>query len=369
MSLASLFVLSGQVGDVGGAAKATRLLCESAAEVGLRVTLFVTLPPDAEVRLALEERGIAVVTPRVNRGWRWGLPQRLIAWQLHRAARRRPPSLIHSVSLSPEARVLLRLGPAAPLCLWESTEALPHVKFLAPGIERYLSRAAAVLVPSETVGRNVRRTYGYTGPVRLLPFWVEACGAAGPPRHRRTGNLLYLGRLDADKGFEYLVEAFRRHNARHPGATLTICGGGDLAMVSSLVAGHPAIEVRGRVDAAGYEAALAHADALVLPSLHEGYPLTLLEACARGKPVLASAVGSIPEVFGGRRCALLVPARDAESLAAAMTTLAEEPDQAFQERSLDARLRYEEVSSPGVVREQLRRAYAPFLGEPAATAC
>ena len=75
---------------------------------------------------------------------------------------------------------------------------------------------------------------------------------------------------------------------------------------------------------------LAAADAVVLPSRWEGLPLVLLEAMARGRPVVATAVGGIPEVVGDGEHARLVPAEDARALADAL--------EAFHRR-LDAALR------------------------------
>ena len=72
----------------------------------------------------------------------------------------------------------------------------------------------------------------------------------------------------------------------------------------------------GQVDAIG--PALAAADAVVLPSLWEGLPLTLLEALVRGRPVIATAVGGIPEVVEHGRNGILIPPRDVQALAEAL---------------------------------------------------
>jgi|SRR5215204_3387631 len=353
----SVYVLSGQVGHVGGAAKATLLLCEALADIGKRIKLFVTLPPAPAVAEGLASRGVEVVVPLVNKGWRWDLPQRLNALQIFLSARRHPPSFIHSVSLSAEAKYLLRFPRVAPLYLWESTEALPHVKFLDRDIHRLLHKAEAVLSPSETVAENIRQTYDYRGDIRLLPFWVESPPPSAPAPHVRTGNLLYVGRLDRDKGFEYLFDAFRQIQPSNPGVSLTVCGGGEIEMVRGLANGSPAIRVRGYVDADEYERVMNHCDAFVLPSLHEGYPLSLLEACARRKPVIATAVGSIPELFAGRPCALLAPPRDAASLAQSMNTLFAESEELYAARCADARALFEEVSSKPVVMARLADLY------------
>ena len=71
---------------------------------------------------------------------------------------------------------------------------------------------------------------------------------------------------------------------------------------------------------------LAHSDALLMPSLHEGLPYTLLEAMALGIPIIASRVGGLEEVLGDGATALLVPTGDCPALARAITRLHADPD-------------------------------------------
>jgi glycosyltransferase involved in cell wall biosynthesis len=342
------FVLSAHVGEVGGAAKAARLLCEALARTG-EVTLFVTLPPEAETRRRLESQGIEVVVPWASVGWRLGFPARMNALRCALAARRERPALVLGVSLGTEARLLLRLPRAAPIHLWETTEALPGIKFVDPAIHRWLDRAASILVPSSVVERNVRATYGYEGAIGRLPFWVEPARRTPSIDRPRSRQLLYVGRFDPDKGLQYLFEAFRRVRAASPGATLAVFGAGPIEPIRSWAAGLEGVEVGGRIGDEDYHRRLEMCDAVVLPSLHEGYPLTLLEACAHGRPVIATTVGSIPEVFGGRACALLVPPRDVDSLAARMQELLADDDDHHRARCRDALSLFTEVSSPEVI--------------------
>lgn len=75
---------------------------------------------------------------------------------------------------------------------------------------------------------------------------------------------------------------------------------------------------------------LAALDLFVLPSVTEGLPLTILEAMAAGKPVVATTAGGIPEIVVDQRTGLLVPPRDAQALAWAIATLLVERSQAAQ---------------------------------------
>ena len=68
------------------------------------------------------------------------------------------------------------------------------------------------------------------------------------------------------------------------------------------------------------------ADVFVLSSDWEGNPLSVMEAMASGKPVVCTAVGGVPELVEDGRCGLLVPPRDTEALAGAMSYTLENPE-------------------------------------------
>ena len=70
---------------------------------------------------------------------------------------------------------------------------------------------------------------------------------------------------------------------------------------------------------------LAACDLVVLPSLYEGLPLSLLEAMAAGKPVIATAVGGVAEAILEGESGLLVRPADPPALAAAIRRLVSDP--------------------------------------------
>ena len=353
-----IFVLSSEVGEIGGGAKSTRLLCEALRRIGKRVKLFVTLSPDLATRQTLEAQNIEVVLPCINKGWRWAIPQRVNAFQLFLQALFTRPTLIHSCGLSAEAKYLLHLPSTAPIYLWENTEALPHVKFVDKRIHKHLHKATTVLAPSNQIANNIRATYAYKGQIKLLPLWADQpnvkCTFAS---HTRTNELLYLGRFDSDKGIKHLFEAFRLIQPMCPDATLSIYGDGDIELVRRLGGDNPGVQICGPVIGERLEEVINHCDALVLPSLHEGYPLSLLEACARHKPVITTTVGSIPEVFARRACALLVPPGDTDALSKAMAKILSEDDAVYIDRCSDAIKLFEEINSTSSIHQLLLEVY------------
>jgi glycosyltransferase involved in cell wall biosynthesis len=84
------------------------------------------------------------------------------------------------------------------------------------------------------------------------------------------------------------------------------------------------VRFRGQYSNAASE--LAAYDAFCLPSLIEGLPMALIEAMGTGLPVIASAVGGVPEVVLEGENGFLVPPADAQALATALRRIAREPD-------------------------------------------
>ena len=147
-----------------------------------------------------------------------------------------------------------------------------------------------------------------------------------------------VGRLSPVKGQALFVRAAGRIRHRHPGARFLIAGDGPLrgeleAAARALGLGDAFLFLGARRDVYDLVAAL---DVFVLPSLHEGIPMALLEAMALGTPVVATAVGGVPELLTHRETGLLVDAGDHEGLADACVELARDPR---QRRRLAARAR------------------------------
>lgn len=188
---------------------------------------------------------------------------------------------------------------------------------------------AVVAVSSYTQRRLARFGWG-PGASTVIPngiddaFWQPEKADADSFRaaHGLQGAFVFLffGRAGISKGLQALLEA-ARSLADMPGARLVlVLGPGELeAWCRQRVA---APDLRGRVtmlpalDRAALRDAIAAADAVVLPSLSEGFGLAHAEACAMGRPVVSSDAGPLPEVVSGRR--LLVPPGDAAALAQAL---------------------------------------------------
>ncbi|MCO1660218.1 glycosyltransferase family 4 protein [Pseudonocardia humida] len=141
--------------------------------------------------------------------------------------------------------------------------------------------------------------------------------------------LLYFGRLEHEKGVQDLVAALPRIRAAHPGARLVVAGTGSMA--DRLVEVARRGRVRRSVLFPGYlpdaelAAAVAAADAVVLPSRYEPFGIVALEAAAAGAPLVASSAGGLGEVVREGETGVSFPPGDVGELARAVGRVLGDP--------------------------------------------
>jgi glycosyltransferase involved in cell wall biosynthesis len=134
---------------------------------------------------------------------------------------------------------------------------------------------------------------------------------------RDEGYVLYLGRLSPEKGVETLL---RTHAASGAPWRLMIAGTGPL--LADLQRKYPSAEFRGHLGGIDLEAAIRGAALIVVPSeWHENSPISILEAMAYGKPIVASNIGGIPELVREGKTGLLFDPGNADQLSNKITML------------------------------------------------
>lgn len=144
-------------------------------------------------------------------------------------------------------------------------------------------------------------------------------------RADRDPTLLFLGEIARHKGVFELVEAFGGVTGAFPELQLVFAGTGAAMEEIRQLAAQP--EYGGRIACTGWveaqrkRAELARATIFVLPSYVEGMPMALLEAMSWGLPVIATAVGGVPEMITHEVNGLLVEPGDIAGLAAAISRL------------------------------------------------
>lgn len=138
----------------------------------------------------------------------------------------------------------------------------------------------------------------------------------------------YAGRIEKQKRVDVLLEGFSLVLARHPQARLMIIGEGGPrpkleAFAASLGISHAVIWTGFRQDIPRLLAAM---DVYVQPSANEGLPLSILEAMAASKPIIATNVGGVPEALEDGRTGILIPPGSPAVIATSICELLDRPD-------------------------------------------
>ncbi len=140
-------------------------------------------------------------------------------------------------------------------------------------------------------------------------------------------DVLFLGRLDANKSPDVLLRASREMLRRFPETRILFGGDGEVEKNKRLaedlgIAGN--CEFHGWVTGEEREALFARAAVYCLPSKNEGLPMSVLEAMARGIPTVATAVGGIPQAIEDGVNGFLINVDDIEALSERLIALLED---------------------------------------------
>ena len=164
--------------------------------------------------------------------------------------------------------------------------------------------------------------------VTVIPNGVDTATFRPAQAGSAGGRVLAIGRLAPDKDHGTLIRAFARVLDDHPTAQLTIVGEGEERDRLERLAATLLPSDRFRLEApTGTDVVdLYHrADLVVLSSVREGAPNVLLEAMACGLPVVATAVGGVPDLVADGVTGLLVPSGDPVTMAGAIGRLLSDP--------------------------------------------
>ncbi len=204
----------------------------------------------------------------------------------------------------------------------------------------YNKLASMVIANSKATARALRRNAPWLPEERIAVIYNgidPAPFVSGSPRLRQEYRLPaharvigFVGQLDERKGICYLLQAFAEVHRRHPETVLLVVGEGPLR--EWIVTTAAAYGLARAVILTGFRedvpAVMRSIDMLVLPSLWEGFGIVLIEAMAAGRPVVTTAVSSMPEIVLHGRTGLLVPPGNAQALAEAVCALLEDPARA-----------------------------------------
>ncbi|MGE0456257.1 MAG: glycosyltransferase [Vicinamibacteria bacterium] len=185
-------------------------------------------------------------------------------------------------------------------------------------------RAHALIVNSRASAREATAAVPRERVVYVPNGVAKPPGTQEAPSARPPGQLVAcVGQLTPEKGHRFLIEAWPEVARRHPDARMVLAGEGPMREV--LLARIRALGIQESVVLSGFDPhpgkLLEAADVYVQPSLSEGMPNAVMEAMSLGLPVVATAVGAVPDLIEHGSSGCLVSPADAGALTSALDAL------------------------------------------------
>lgn len=345
------------------------------------------LPPETRLSGRLRAIGVPVTTlPLAVMRRRYmspagvmGLAMRLqsSATAVLRAIDAHDIALVHShtSTVLTGAHVAARLGVPH---VWHVSEIVERPWIVRQLLSRAIARSAdRVIAVSQAVSDHLsvtapaiaRKCDIIFNALDTTPFSAISAQSARVQLSLSQGLIVgMIGRVGTMKGQEILLAAAPQILKSHPDTTFLLVGGvlhNRLADMDQLMALARQLGVAPHVRILGFDAdiarVLAAMDVVVQPSVRpESFGMTILEAMASGKPVVAAAHGGVLETVRDGETGLLVPPRDSAALAIAVNTLLS--DSALRERmGTAARSRVQTAFSPTAFREGYLRVYRELI--------
>ena len=266
--------------------------------------------------------------------------------------------MIHVITPDPGAAAMIRAGAATgiPVLYQElgTPHYLPELEIPYRSFSRVLPLCSQLAALSPRLAHQWEERLVPSNPISVLPLLVEDGFYVDRPVPDlgATVRFGFAARLEKGKGPLNLVEAFAEVRSKLNNTSLHIAGIGPMEQAVRMriteIGLNEACELRGAYKSPEEKNAFMQAvDVFVLPTLAEGTPNSIIEAMAHGLPVIASAVGGIPDLVTPDS-GILIPPGDRQALANAMTRLATNRELRAQ-MGRQARARYEKLFSPEAV--------------------
>jgi glycosyltransferase involved in cell wall biosynthesis len=294
--------------EPGGAERALTQLAVRINREKFQPIVFSLQPAPSKAKSALVEQLTAAAIPVefLNARSKWQFASAV--WQLSRRLKKLRPAIVQSFLFHANVvtalagkvsgtKVVAGIRVADPSRSRHRAE-----RWIAPLVKRFVCVSQSVADFSATTARLPRKK------LCVIPNGVDVAkfshaqpadaAAFGLPADRRY--LISIGRLDKQKGFDWLLPLLPRIFAEQPGHDLLLVGDGPERKALEQQATE--LGIAGRVHFLGWQPRVAEllklADLLLLPSRWEGMPNVLLEAMAARLPVVSTAVEGAEEILG-----------------------------------------------------------------------
>jgi glycosyltransferase involved in cell wall biosynthesis len=307
-----------------------RLLVVVAAPFLLLAALF-----DAAIRRRPLRRSWVGAVGRY-RGWlarvvHWDYLTFLLYRKLEAHSRQFPPDVVHVHGYQSGFPQAVEWACLHGLPTVYSHHGTPGNEF-APdqGFHVSVSKATLLIAPSEAARAALQEISGTQKEFAVVPHIVGAPqrlsgSVAKPLVTGEVATITCVARLSPEKGIEYLLSAAQQVLRQYPMVQFLLAGDGPLRAALTRRSQELGITdhvlFHGPFDHDRLPEIMAKTDIFVLPSLTEGLPVTVIEAMAYGKPIVATRVGGIPELITDGESGLLVRPKDPHSLAQALIQL------------------------------------------------
>jgi glycosyltransferase involved in cell wall biosynthesis len=224
---------------------------------------------------------------------------------------------------------------------------------LVDAVDRFIS-------PSRHLAGWMERSLGVEGAVHI-PNFAPAPKLGGPGPVTSPCTLLFSGRLSREKGVDVLLRAMPVVLERHPLTHLVIAGDGpERGSLERLAAGlgiAPSVRFAGPLEPEELEQQYVAAALVVLPTLWmENCPVSVLEAFAHGRAVVATRIGGVPELVEDGRTGALFERGDERELADRLISLLTDPEH-LKAMGCNARAEWEAGFTPELHGRRLRGVY------------
>jgi glycosyltransferase involved in cell wall biosynthesis len=326
--------------NVGGPALNVALLSAGLPPKGFPTTLYAGTPSPVEGDMSDYARSLGVqpvIVPRLGREISL-VSDAIVIWQLWRLFRRERPVIVHTHTAKAGfvGRIAARLA-RVPLVIHTFHGHVlkgyfgPVKTRLFLALERFLGRRSDAVI---TVSPGLRRELidmriAPPERVHVIRLGFDLSSFEDPPRgrfrerHRIPADAPLVGivaRLAPVKNHALFMDAARIVADRVPNARFVLVGDGELR--ADLEARAADLGLADRTYFTGWHSPMnevyADLDVCVISSVNEGTPVTLIEAMATGTPVVATAVGGIPDLVEDEVTGRLVAPGDPDALATAI---------------------------------------------------
>lgn len=290
------------------------------------------------------------------------------------------PDLLHIFTPDAGAALMIRAGHELNIPVLYHELGTPHY---LPALDVYYRRLAEVLplcsevaALSPILAAQWQRKFSFLDSLSVLPLIVDHSTehSTSFPRPATEGIIFgYAARMEEGKGPLNLLDAFAEVKEMGKPVYLRMAGAGPQLLEVKLRAKqlgllNSCVFTGAYTEPLGRNVFMQSLDVFVLPTLAEGTPNSIIEAMAHGLPIIASAVGGIPDMIS-MDIGILVPPGDNAALAQAMQQLADDPC-LREQMGYAAKARYQEFFSPEAVLPVLTQTYqrvacCPALMSPA----